>query len=337
MSAAEPPPARVDEAPAQRVRERRWWPALAVTGLILALLGSSQLVRGPMPTAPPVRVGEVVVQPRPGWAAVTETPTFARLQRGPATLDIVATTPTYTGAVGVAASYVDQVLRPTLAQLTLGEAGDHHDRGRRPGRPRPLRRRHARRGHDPRRARRRQRPARRGRVRRGRARGDARGRRRGRRCDDRPGGDRPVTRRDVLHNRSIFQPREPAFWIFVAFLGYGAIRMSRHADRSVIDLAVRMGAVVDPARPLRGCPLFLLIYYLDLYEREPLVGRDRARSSGARSRQPRSRCPRVGGTSCWCARSAPTQQPVGAGAHGAAHRGVSEGRGDRPALPDRAR
>jgi hypothetical protein len=121
MNVAEPPPARVDEAPAQRVRERRWWPALAVTALILALLGSSQLVRGPMPTAPAVRVGEVVVQPRPGWVPVTQTPTFARLQRGPATLDIVATPPSYTGAVGVAVSYVDQVLRPILAQLTPGE------------------------------------------------------------------------------------------------------------------------------------------------------------------------------------------------------------------------
>jgi len=122
MSGIEPPPARVDEAPGQRVRERRWWPALAVTALILAVLATGQLVRGSTATAPPVRVGEVTVQPRPGWTPVTQTPTFARLQRGPATLDVAATTPSYTGPVGVAVSYVDQVLRPSLAQFTPGEA-----------------------------------------------------------------------------------------------------------------------------------------------------------------------------------------------------------------------
>jgi hypothetical protein len=115
------PPERVDETAAQRVPERRWWPALLVTALILALLGSGQLVRGPTAAAAPIRVGEVVVQPRPGWTPTTQTPTFVRLQQGPAALDIVATAPAYTGPVGIAAAYIDQVLRPSLAQFTSGE------------------------------------------------------------------------------------------------------------------------------------------------------------------------------------------------------------------------
>ena len=77
-----------------------------------------------------------------------------------------------------------------------------------------------------------------------------------------------MTRRDVLHNRSIFQPREPAFWIFVVFLGYGAIRMvSALIDLSSIS---RSGwALSWILLALYAAPLFLLIYYLDLYEREP--------------------------------------------------------------------
>jgi hypothetical protein len=67
-----------------------------------------------------------------------------------------------------------------------------------------------------------------------------------------------VTRRDVLHNRSIFQPREPAFWIFVVFLGYGAIRMvSALIDLSSIS---RSGwALSWILLVLYAAPLFLLI------------------------------------------------------------------------------
>ena len=77
-----------------------------------------------------------------------------------------------------------------------------------------------------------------------------------------------MTRRDVLHNRSVFQPREPAFWIFAAFLGYGAIRIvSALIDLSSIS---RSGwALSWILLALYAAPLFLLIYYLDLYEREP--------------------------------------------------------------------
>jgi hypothetical protein len=121
MSTAAEPPMRVDEAPAQRVHERRWWPALAVAGLILALVVSGQRVGGDGSAPSPVTVGSVRVTPRPGWELDHAEPDGARLRRGSAVLDIFAAPSSYTGAQGVATSYVDRVLRPSLGELRLAE------------------------------------------------------------------------------------------------------------------------------------------------------------------------------------------------------------------------
>ena len=40
-----------------------------------------------------------------------------------------------------------------------------------------------------------------------------------------------AARRRALHHRSSVQPHEPAFWVFAAFLVYGAVRIDRHARR----------------------------------------------------------------------------------------------------------
>jgi RsiW-degrading membrane proteinase PrsW (M82 family) len=72
-----------------------------------------------------------------------------------------------------------------------------------------------------------------------------------------------------LHYRSLFQLDQPAFWVFMGFLVYGAFRMSvvlaqlSHISRSGWALSWLLLA-------LYALPVFVLIYRLDLYEREPL-------------------------------------------------------------------
>lgn len=75
--------------------------------------------------------------------------------------------------------------------------------------------------------------------------------------------------RRALHHRSIFQFHQPAFWVFAAFLLYGAVRM-------VVGLA-QLASVSRSGWALSwlllllyAAPLVLLIYLLDLYEREPV-------------------------------------------------------------------
>jgi len=77
------------------------------------------------------------------------------------------------------------------------------------------------------------------------------------------------SRRIAVHERSLYQPREPATWIFVAFLVYGIVRI-------VVALA-ELSAVSGSAWALSwlllvvyAAPLGVLIYFLDLYEREPV-------------------------------------------------------------------
>jgi hypothetical protein len=106
---------------ATRSRERRWWPALVVTATILAVVVGGRLVRGTAPTPAAVSVGDVRIEPRPGWTLDRSEAAFARLHRGPVVLDVYATPSSYTGPIGVATTYVDQVLRPGLARLSLGE------------------------------------------------------------------------------------------------------------------------------------------------------------------------------------------------------------------------
>ncbi|HEV8088421.1 MAG TPA: PrsW family intramembrane metalloprotease [Actinomycetota bacterium] len=75
--------------------------------------------------------------------------------------------------------------------------------------------------------------------------------------------------RRAMHHRTIFQFRQPAFWVFAAFLIYGVVRM-----------VVGLGQLASVSRSgwalswvllvIYATPLVVLIYYLDLYEREPV-------------------------------------------------------------------
>jgi len=81
-----------------------------------------------------------------------------------------------------------------------------------------------------------------------------------------------VTARTVsarLHHRSLLQPQEPAFWLFVLLIVYGAIHLA--------DVLSQLSAVSRSGWALSwfllaiyALPVFVLIYRLDLYEREPV-------------------------------------------------------------------
>jgi RsiW-degrading membrane proteinase PrsW (M82 family) len=76
-------------------------------------------------------------------------------------------------------------------------------------------------------------------------------------------------RRRSPYHRTIFQVQQPAFWVFAVFLCYGAIRMLRALEQ--LSAVSRSGwALSWLLLALYAAPLFLLIYSLDLYEREPL-------------------------------------------------------------------
>jgi RsiW-degrading membrane proteinase PrsW (M82 family) len=72
-----------------------------------------------------------------------------------------------------------------------------------------------------------------------------------------------------LAHRAFVQPREPAFWVFVAFVVYGTGRVAGTlADLS--GVASSAWAVAWLLVALYAVPAFVLIYELDLYEREPI-------------------------------------------------------------------
>ncbi len=121
MAANGTTPVRPDEAPAQRVRERRWLPAIVLVALVLGLVLGGHAVAGPGSAPAAVAIDGVRVHPATGWDLVASSEGWARLHRGPAVLDIYAAPPAYTGPAGVAATYVEQVLRPSLVQVTIGE------------------------------------------------------------------------------------------------------------------------------------------------------------------------------------------------------------------------
>jgi protease PrsW len=74
--------------------------------------------------------------------------------------------------------------------------------------------------------------------------------------------------RRALHHRSIFQLHQPAFWVFAAFLAYGLVRMV--AALGQLASVSRSGWALSWLLLIAyAAPLVLLIYYLDLYEREP--------------------------------------------------------------------
>ena len=120
-------PMRPDEAPAQRVRERRWVPALLIAALLLVVAQGARTVADATAGAPgpAVTVGSAItMQPRPGWdlESTSSDPPAARFHRGPALLDVVVYPPSALGPAAVAASYVEQTLRPGLAQVSVGSA-----------------------------------------------------------------------------------------------------------------------------------------------------------------------------------------------------------------------
>ena len=72
-----------------------------------------------------------------------------------------------------------------------------------------------------------------------------------------------------LFHRSLFQPREPAFWVYLVFLVYGVIRMTS----ALVELSEisRSGWTLSwLLLTVYALPVFVLIYRLDLYEREPI-------------------------------------------------------------------
>ena len=68
---------------------------------------------------------------------------------------------------------------------------------------------------------------------------------------------------------SLFQPRQPAFWVFVAFLGYGVVRMT-NALVALSQISRSGWTLSWLLLALYALPVFVLIYRLDLYEREPI-------------------------------------------------------------------
>ncbi len=72
-----------------------------------------------------------------------------------------------------------------------------------------------------------------------------------------------------MHHRSLLQPREPAFWVFVALVAYGVVRIGG----AIVQLSSisRSGwALSWLLLALYALPVAILIVRLDLYEREPL-------------------------------------------------------------------
>jgi protease PrsW len=69
--------------------------------------------------------------------------------------------------------------------------------------------------------------------------------------------------------RSLFQPREPAFWVYLAFVTYGAFRMIG-ALVELTEISRSGWALSWVLVIVYALPLGVLIYRLDLYEREPI-------------------------------------------------------------------
>jgi len=72
-----------------------------------------------------------------------------------------------------------------------------------------------------------------------------------------------------LHHRSLLQPKEPAFWVFALFVVGGAI--------AIVDVLARLSRISTSGYALSwlllaiyAVPVFVVVYKLDLYEREPM-------------------------------------------------------------------
>jgi RsiW-degrading membrane proteinase PrsW (M82 family) len=79
----------------------------------------------------------------------------------------------------------------------------------------------------------------------------------------------PRRRRNDLIHTPFFQPREPAFWLYVAVVVVtGAISLGQQSLYRRLSLGG--WALSWSLLLLYALPVFLVVYYLDLYEREPL-------------------------------------------------------------------
>lgn len=77
------------------------------------------------------------------------------------------------------------------------------------------------------------------------------------------------TRHVHLHHRSLFQPGEPAFWIYVGFVGFGLVTITQVLTQ-LAEVSRSGWALSWLLLTIYALPVFVLIYRLDLYEREPL-------------------------------------------------------------------
>jgi RsiW-degrading membrane proteinase PrsW (M82 family) len=71
------------------------------------------------------------------------------------------------------------------------------------------------------------------------------------------------------HHRSVLQPSEPAFWVFAAFIAYGVVRLAT-ALLDLSGIASSGWALAWALVAVYALPAFVLVYELDLYEREPV-------------------------------------------------------------------
>ena len=80
---------------------------------------------------------------------------------------------------------------------------------------------------------------------------------------------RAARRRSSLHANTLFQPRRPAFWLYVVTLALTAVvllgQQSEFRRISPTGWALSWGLLA-----IYAVPVFVLVYVLDLYEREPL-------------------------------------------------------------------
>ncbi len=79
----------------------------------------------------------------------------------------------------------------------------------------------------------------------------------------------PVKRRSPLHHTSLFQLREPAFWLYAVTLALTGLYTI--GEQSLYRRISPSGWVLSWVLLLAyALPVFLIIYFLDLYEREPM-------------------------------------------------------------------
>jgi RsiW-degrading membrane proteinase PrsW (M82 family) len=79
------------------------------------------------------------------------------------------------------------------------------------------------------------------------------------------------SRTDLVRSErwSIIRPSEPAFWVFCAFVAYGVVRVA-DALSDLTVVATSGWALALFLVALYTLPAFVLVYELDLYEREPV-------------------------------------------------------------------